>query len=211
MRIKSVTMARWLGACLALFACGAFAVPLNYNFSYRFSEGGQTTTVLGSFTGEDHGTFADNITNILMSYGQAGGPFTAISGPLFIANYFSTFSGIPASSNGQVYYNMGQNNFVILNCDYGAAPCPSTNSFLLRNGVGFGGDEDAGLSVNSIQVARDNNYVNSTWSLTSTPVPTVPEPGTLVLLGIGLLGVGAARKKVSSEQVKWGDAAPVAA
>lgn len=209
MRIKSVTMAGWLGACLALFACGAFAVPMNYNFSYRFTESGQNLLVNGSFTGEDHGTFADNITNILMSYSQAGGPFTAISGPLYIVNYFSAFSATPPSANGQVYYNLAQNNFVILNCDYGTSPCASTAGFLLRNGAG-GGDEDTNLFNFSTMIGRESSASN-TWSLTSTPVPTVPAPGTLALLGLGLLGVGAARRKVSSEQVKWGEAAPVAA
>lgn len=90
----------------------------------------------------------------------------------------------------------GPFSLLILNCDYGTSPCASTSGFLLRNGQG-GGDEDANVYFDSQLLARDNNYSNSSWTLTSSEIAAVPAPGTTLLFAIGLIGIAISRRRKS--------------
>lgn len=55
------------------------------------------------------------------------------------------------------------------------------------------------VSISSASLIFDNKYTpRDGWGIDNVTVGQVPEPGTLLLLGLGLLGLGAARRRIRS-------------
>lgn len=171
-RSIAMTLALLSGFCVQ-------ATPVVYNFSETFlysSDGSGSKVVSGSFTGEANGNLITNLSNVSVSLGGI-----AFTGPLFTAVPIGGIwhDGAVASFDGT------KNNFVfansdILNNDFSAKQY--FNSFSLYNG----------MAINGINNIRNLNPAGD-WKVTAAH--TVPEPGSLALVGLGLLGVLAASRK----------------
>jgi len=171
----------------------SFATPLSGNFSsngVNFSGSGQV--VIGSSAGQNAAPAGDS-TNYLI----AGGPSS------FTGTETMTLTG-PSSDYFGLYW--------------GSMDAYNTLTFLSGGVVVAtvtGSDVAAGHNADGTQTGLNtNNYVNifnlpqyDTVQLSSSQpnfevdniaFGSVPEPGTLALLGMGLLGLGIARRKRSS-------------
>jgi len=161
-----------IAALLVISPFVARADPIVYEFSFD--------SVIGTVAGTVHGIIGFDFLASSTDSGTGAASFIEIlSAPL----------GIPISIEGDVvtdWMTQAMNTFTIASgviTDYqfgaseGAMPAATDNVFCLNNdfGDGFG-------------------YVYNVGGINAVEIQQVPEPGTLALLGIGLFGMGLARR-----------------
>ncbi|WP_024461924.1 PEP-CTERM sorting domain-containing protein [Marinimicrobium sp. LS-A18] len=55
------------------------------------------------------------------------------------------------------------------------------------------------MNILNAELVFQNTTSNDGWGINDVTIGTVPEPGTVVLLGLGLLGLGVARRRIAKQ------------
>lgn len=168
-----------------LVACSAAqGATLTYDYSYRFLDG---ESISGTFTGVEAGGLVTGIGNITGHIG-AGGPN---AGYVFQDLLAGSYDGSIRHTGAVVSLDGLHSNFFFTNA-------ADTNWFYVFPGGNSGSLEQARL-LGDRYIDFDNRfYVAANFHVVAeagTDPGTVPEPGSIALLGLGLAGLAAARGK----------------
>lgn len=168
-----------------------------YGFSYSFLSG---SVVSGSFTGTANGNLITGLSNISVSFDGVPFALSVEANPsdnkLYGQHHVVSAPFIAIESGGAVAsFDGTANNLLFIDCDYSLShPCFYTNYFASGDILSSG---DLGVTdyfivhTDAVGDYGEEGFdpTQSRWSV------TVPEPGSLVLSAIALLGLAASRRK----------------
>jgi hypothetical protein len=213
---SGVTLAGMAVADATLFG-SSYHTATGTLYTINPSNGGLTVVGTSSLDIDDFGSTTSGLYVVgvdanLYYINTANGAATLI-GPTGLG--FGSWRSL--STNSSILYFADGANLYILNTATGAATLvggmggPEQGAMLEEGGILYGGENTPGFSVDTLNVTTGNATVgpsvtgttSSFFALAPNPLPepppsTVPEPGSLVLVGTGILGlVESIRRKVN--------------
>tara|TARA_R110002049_G_C9020765_1_gene551330 strand:+ start:417 stop:890 length:474 start_codon:yes stop_codon:yes gene_type:complete len=153
------------GALMLIISTSAQAVPMSYNFKYEFGTGEVLSGTLNGELQDDLDTVL--VTDVLMV------TFTGLPGTTFQTDLLSNVVSLSGAAH----------SFSTIAPDAGLA------GFSLPVSSFFGPYAIVGIPEDYFYLGEF--YIPERWSLTHTVV----EPATFTLFGLGLAGLGLARRK----------------
>ncbi|MCP4088641.1 MAG: PEP-CTERM sorting domain-containing protein [Gammaproteobacteria bacterium] len=201
MKILEVARNLLFVSTFALISSQAAAVPITYEGNI-----GPGQTVSGSVDGSSCGICGDNgIVGLdFWSFSATAGDIINISGERTDINFdhsFSLFSGITGADDsttlGHTFYSSSFDTLTFLAYadDEMSDPGPFSDPLLSGFNITASGDYTIVVGAGSGQLTPNQNYE---LTLRGNTPSQVPEPTTLVLMGLGLAGIGYRRKKLKA-------------
>jgi hypothetical protein len=167
---------------ICVLAISSIVHATSFNYSYTFDD---NKIVSGSFTGTASGNLITNLSNITLSY----------NGIDYMSSFYSyDFHGKPG---GTASFDGLQNSFNFADSVNPATPTSWTVLFYSLPGGTAIQSSNESFAQNIITGESNTSTIGAKWLVTpqgGTPVPT-PEPGTIMLMGSGVLGMLGFRRR----------------
>ncbi|WP_246180398.1 PEP-CTERM sorting domain-containing protein [Marinobacter changyiensis] len=179
-----------LGAALVGFTAAAAALPISGGGSFVANAPNSGYDANSVTFGTSPNPSGDN-AQIKATSGNYANLFAFNDTVEFYDFIYNPYSGTKKIWDGSGSLNPTNMQFFLKNVSSGSLNS-STNQFII-SGTGFirGGTLGDGVDVMWSFTGNQATRNNFSWSASIS----VPEPGTLVLLGIGLAGLGVARRR----------------